>query len=246
MRALRALGESFAYFSVLPMGTLARTEAPDALALSFLPLVGMTVGAISGILGYAVVAVVHVPWGFVVTWALAIGLTGAVHVDGFLDCCDGLFAAATPVQRLDILKDPRHGSFAVTGMAILSAFWLAALASIVPARYPLVLAFSGAAARLSVIPNAWMFPYARAGAMSRTFAGTPGIAVFTGMLAVVEVLAWSVRPALILATPAAFVLSIVLAAWASRRLGGGLTGDVYGAIIVTIEVLLLLAISAIG
>jgi adenosylcobinamide-GDP ribazoletransferase len=245
MRALRALGESFAYFSVLPMGALARTEAPDALALTFLPIVGIVVGAIAGAVGYAVVAWLNVPWGFVAAWALGIGLTGAVHVDGFLDACDGLLVTATPARRLEILKDPHHGTFAVAGMAIVSALWLAAIASIGPARYPLVLAFSGAGARLAVIPNAWIYPYVRAGAMSRTFAATPDIAAFASMVLIVEVLAWLIRPALIVAAPIAIAVAIVLGAWASRRLGGGLTGDVYGAIIVAIEVALLLAMTTI-
>jgi adenosylcobinamide-GDP ribazoletransferase len=243
MRALRALAESFAYFSVFPMGSFARTEAPDALAFTLLPVVGAAVGAIAGAAGYGAFAWLHAPWAFVVAWAAAIALTGAVHVDGFLDSCDGLLVTAAPAERLGILKDPRHGSFAVVGMAIVSAFWLAALASIPPARYPLALAFTSAASRLAVVPNAWIFPYARAGAMSHTFAAAPDIATFAIMLAIVEIIAWLVHPAAIVIAPAGFAVSVFLAAWASRRLGGGITGDVYGAIVVVLDVAMLLALT---
>ena len=177
-RALRACADAFAYFTVLPAGRFASAGAPDAYALSFLPLVGAIVGGIAGGIGYAAFVVLHVNWAFAVAWAAAIGLTGAIHVDGFLDACDGLLVTATPQRRLEIMTDPRHGTFAVVGMAVLTVFWLIALAPVPPERLPLVLAWSGALARLAVVPNAWAFPYARGGAMSATFASRPSFVLF--------------------------------------------------------------------
>ena len=40
-----------------------------------------------------------------------IGLTGALHVDGFCDLCDGLFGGQTAEERLRIMKDPHLGTF---------------------------------------------------------------------------------------------------------------------------------------
>jgi adenosylcobinamide-GDP ribazoletransferase len=241
LRALRACADAFAYFTVIPIWGAPRTQAPDAYALSFLPVAGAVVGAIAGAAGYGVYALTHAGWSFAVAWALAIGLTGAIHVDGFLDTCDGLLVTATPQRRLEIMTDPRHGTFAVVGMAILTVFWLLALAPVAPQRLPLVLAWSGALARLAALPNAWVFPYARAGAMSASFVSRPSKIVFMLSFAAVEVLAWYVAPLATLIAPLAVLLSLAGGAWAARRLGGGLTGDVYGAGIVTLEVLALLA-----
>jgi adenosylcobinamide-GDP ribazoletransferase len=243
IQALRGLGGALAYYTVLPAGRYATGEAPDVAALEWLPFVGAIVGALAGFAGYAAFGWLHVPWAFVVSWALAIGLTGALHVDGFLDACDGLFASVSTQRRLEILRDARHGTFAVVGMAILAAFWLAALAAIAPSRYPLVLAFSGAAARLAVMPIALGFPYAASGAMTRTFAVRPSPFALVLNLALVEALAWAIAPWALVLLPAAVVAAWAGAVWASRRLDEALTGDVYGALIVTIEVLVLLALS---
>jgi adenosylcobinamide-GDP ribazoletransferase len=244
-RALRAWADAFAYFTVLPIGRLAGGGAPDAYALSFLPLVGAIVGGTAGGIGYATFAVLHVDWAFAVAWAAAIGLTGAIHVDGFLDACDGLLVTATPARRLEIMTDPRHGTFAVVGMAVLTVFWLIALSPVPPERLPLLLAWSGSLARLAVVPNAWAFPYARGGAMSATFATRPSFVLFVLSFALVEALAWFVAPLALLIAPAAIVIALIGGVWASRRLGGGLTGDVYGAIVVKLEVLALLSASII-
>jgi len=243
-RALRACAEAFAYFTVIPMGRFAAGPAPDAYALSYLPLVGAVVGAIAGTVGFAAFALVHVSWAFALAWALAIGLTGAIHVDGFLDSCDGLLVTASPQRRLEIMNDPRHGTFAVVGMAILTALWLLVLAPVAPARLPLLLAWSGATARLAAMTNAWIFPYARQGAPTNAFATRPSIALAALSLVLVEVLAWYLSPPALAIAPVAIGCAILAGKWAARRLGGGLTGDVYGAIVVVLEVALIAAAGA--
>ena len=245
MRALRACADAFAYFTVIPIGKFASSGAPDAYALSFLPLVGAVVGGVAGGIGCAAFAVLHVNWAFAIAWAAAIGLTGAIHVDGFLDACDGLLVTATPQRRLEIMTDPRHGTFAVVGFVAITVFWLLALAPVPPERLPLLLAWSGALGRLAVVPNAWAFPYARGGAMSATFATRPSYVLFALSFLLVEALAWFVAPLALLFAPVAIVVALIGGVWASRRLGGGLTGDVYGALIVKLEVLALLSLSII-
>ncbi len=243
---MRGLAGAFAYYTVVPAGRLAGNEPPDVTAFEWLPLVGALVGALAGLAAFAAFHWLHVPWSFVLAWALALGLTGAIHVDGFLDACDALFASVAPQRRLEILKDVHHGTFAVVGMAIIAAFALAALAAIAPARYPLVLAFSGACARLAIIPQAWIFPYARSNGMARTFASPPSVIAVVLNLALVETLAWFVAPWALVLAPLAIACAWIGATWSSRRLGGALTGDIYGALIVAIEVLLLLAVGSVS
>lgn len=242
---MRGLAAAFAYYTVVPVGRFAADEPPDVTAFEWLPVVGAFVGALAGLAAFAAFHWLHVSWSFVLAWALAFGLTGAIHLDGFLDACDALFASVAPQRRLEILKDVHHGTFAIVGMAIIAAFAVAALAAIAPARYPLVLAFTGAAARLAVIPQAWLFPYARSNGMARTFASPPSVIPVVLSLALVEILAWFVAPWAIVLAPLALACAWIGATWSSRRLGGALTGDLYGALIVAIEVLLLLAVSSV-
>ena len=242
-RALLALASACSYFTVVPLGPLAAGPAPDAFALSYLPLVGAFVGAIAGTVGWF--ASLHVPHvvAAIAAWACAVALTGAIHVDGFLDSCDGLLVTASVERRLEILRDPRHGTFAVVGMAMLAAFWVAALAAIPPTHWIAFMAFSGTLARAAAVANAWRFPYARAGAVTRAFESRPNILVMALVFAALVAAARALGPAAVASLVGALLFAQLAGWWASRRLGGGLTGDVYGAIVVVTEVLVLLAFS---
>jgi adenosylcobinamide-GDP ribazoletransferase len=235
-RALAALAGAFAYFTILPIGRFMQLGAPDAGALSALPLVGAVIGVAAG--GFGLLFANHGIWSAIAAWCALIVLTGAIHLDGFLDSCDALFASVSPERRLEILRDPRHGTFAIAGMAILTAVSIAALAGIAPVRLPIVLAFSAAASRLAVVPNAWMYQYARAGAVTRAFTSKPNVWVFLGMLVVTAVLGWFAAPLAVAFIPALIAVDVLVAFWMSRRLGGGLTGDTYGALISVNEALL--------
>ena len=235
---------ALSYFTILPLGPLARNVAPGPMAVAFLPFVGALIGAISGSAALMIAGHERI-WLPIVAWILSIALTGAIHVDGFLDCCDGLLASATPQRRLEILHDPHHGTFAVTGMAMLAVCWIVAIAQIVPSHLILVLAFTGSLARIAAIANTLVFPYARPGAATPAFAARPNLVVLLGGLVLVLVLGWFISPMAFAFVPSAIAVSLLLGWWASRRLGGGLTGDVFGGLIVTVEVLTLIAVSTI-
>jgi adenosylcobinamide-GDP ribazoletransferase len=211
-------------------------EGPDAAALAWLPFVGAVVGALAGGAAYGVGRIAPHALAVAAAFGLTIALTGAIHVDGFLDGCDAFFASVAPERRLEILKDPHHGTFAIAGFAVLGAAWLGALWALDPMRYVLALALAGAAARWSAVIHARWFPYGRAGAVPRALEKKPpaGILVLGAML--VAVLAFA------LGTPGGVAAIVALAiaagaiAWARTRLGGGLVGDAYGFAITIAEV----------
>jgi adenosylcobinamide-GDP ribazoletransferase len=244
-RAAEAALCAFAYFSVIPMGRFAAQLAPDALALSFLPLVGIVVGAISGLAGYGAFRLAGAPWQAVTAISIVIFITGAVHVDGFLDCCDGLLASATPQRRLEILKDPRHGTFAIAGMAVLTLVWFCALERVTLDRFVLSLLFASLVSRVAILPNVWMFPYARSGAMARTFETHPSLVAYAIFLTVAAILAFLLGVAAVVAFIVAHLCAWLGARFSASRLGGGLTGDVYGALVVISETAALLCIATV-
>jgi adenosylcobinamide-GDP ribazoletransferase len=146
LRFLRDLAASFSYFSIVPIPN--SDGAPSDGAIAFLPIVGAIIGALAGFAAYGIWLLTHAAIAAAITaWVLSIGLSGAIHVDGFLDCCDGLFAMASPQRRLEIMRDPHHGTYAIVGMAMLSVLWLYALTQIPPLIMPAVLAITGFLAR---------------------------------------------------------------------------------------------------
>lgn len=202
--------------------------------LAFLPLVGAVVGGLAGGAGWAVsLAMPHV-LGVAVAFGLSIALTGALHVDGFLDTSDAVFASVPAARRLEILKDPRHGTFALAAFAILIVGWLAALWSIDPIRLPLALAFAGAAARWIAVGVAFVVSYGTSGAQ-------PPRGVHAAMGLLVLALGWSYwgHAVVLIALGGA---TFTVAFWLRSRLGGRLPGDCYGFLIVCTDVAILAAL----
>lgn len=214
MKTLRDIVAAFSYFSIVPSPSA--HFAPDDDAIAWLPVVGLVIGAISGLAALGVFLLTHAQLAAAITaWVLSIALSGAIHVDGFLDCCDGLFAMASPARRLEIMRDPHHGTYAIVGMAIATVLWLYALAEIPPMLMPVVLPAAGFLARSSAL-------------LLR-----PGNRIVRAVYFVLTVFGLAAIPA------------AVVASFARRRLGGALSGDCYGAIIVVSEITLLM-ISAVS
>jgi adenosylcobinamide-GDP ribazoletransferase len=211
---------------------------PRTGALSVLPLVGIVLGALAGTIGWLASLITPLPLAVVVAFAASIILTGAIHLDGFLDACDALFASVSPERRLEILKDPRHGTYALAGLAIVVPAWLGALIVIPPGAWPWSLAFCAGTARLAAVLNAFRVPYVRGGASAGAFEERPSIALLVLAALASAACAWS-HPWLAAAVPATIVLALALGAWCARQLGGVMAGDAYGAIIVVLETVVL-------
>ncbi|HEX3465480.1 MAG TPA: adenosylcobinamide-GDP ribazoletransferase [Candidatus Elarobacter sp.] len=236
MRALRA---AFGYFSIVPVGA---AGSPDALAMAWLPFVGAVLGAIAG--GLALLVDAHAPHAFAVATAFGamIVLTGALHVDGFLDVCDAAFARVTVERRFAILKDPSHGTFAAAGFAVLVVGWLAALWSLPGSVYPFALASVAASARWGSVVHALYAPYG-GGASTNAFTARPPLALIALGLVLIAALAWPLGVRGAWSAIAAVVTAALAIAFARGRFGGALTGDAYGFAICISEVASLLVLA---
>ncbi len=223
---------AFSYFTILPAGV---AEAPDAAALAWLPFAGAVVGALAGFGGQAIARVASHPLAVAAAFGLVVVLTGAIHVDGFLDGCDAFFASVTPERRLEILKDPRHGTFAAAGGAVVAIIWLAAVWSLKVDGFPLALAFCGASSRWASVLHALYVPYGRAGVPPRAFEQRPSTAVLALGFALICALAWPLGARGAMALAVTLGIATLSVKWIRSRLGGGLVGDGYGFTIVIAE-----------
>jgi adenosylcobinamide-GDP ribazoletransferase len=236
---MRAFASALSYFTIVPLRLQSEAAPPAAVLFGYLPFVGLLIGGSAGTAAYLLSKIAPEPLAIAAAFAIPIVLTGALHVDGFLDSCDALFACVTPQRRLEIMKDPHHGTFAVAYFVVLCVVWIAALAALPMAKLPLVIAFACGNARWSAILSAFRFPYARGGRPSvpAVIAGGLTVALVAHLLG-----GW-----FWLAMPAVASLEVAAGLWSSRRLGGVLVGDVYGGLIVCGEVasLALCAVAAI-
>ena len=169
-------------------------------------------------------------------------LTGGLHLDGLMDSCDGLFGGSTPERKLEIMHDSRVGSFGVLGAGCVLLFRFAAFASMRVHLLALALFLVLPAARWAMILAVGLFPGARLSGLGSAFRRTVTgprllVAVVTALVIVLIVghlaglLVWLV----------ATLVAVALGTLITRQLGG-LTGDTYGAIEETTEIVLLLLI----
>ncbi len=229
---------------VLPAGQVAPPLRKPGHAFAWFPLVGLALGAVLALVGWLLAnAPLLRAAGVLGTWVV---LTGALHLDGFGDACDGLLATTTPQRRLEIMKDPRAGSWAVVGVTLLLITKFAAVASLPPELIVPALLVAPVAGRWAMTAAARAFPYARSSGMGGYFRdglGRPQVVVATvGVLLIVAALFWF-APLLLATVIAAPVAAYGGGRWAAARLEGGLTGDVYGAICEATEVLCLLILA---
>jgi len=195
------------------------------------------VGALLGALFYLAA---HLFWALFppgVAGALLLGLwllfTGMLHLDGLLDAADALLLPADRERRLDVLKDPRVGAFALGAGAVYLLAKAQALAALGP--HPALVA-APALARFFVLP-ASRLPAARPGGLG---AGIRGTALGAALLPALAVAFFFPVPALVAALGTALFYRLALA-----RLGG-VTGDLHGAAIELAELFFLLGALAAG
>jgi adenosylcobinamide-GDP ribazoletransferase len=193
---------------------------PDALAA--LPVVGAVVGGLAGAGASVCGLLVPHPVAAALALGLLVILTGAIHLDGFLDGCDAFFAAVAPARRHAILKDPRRGSFALAGLLVAGALWYAALAALPVPRYPELLAFSGALARAAALANAFVVPPARpAGRVAPALEQRPPLAPLLVEWLLLAGAAYALAPLATVLVPAALGASLLGGRWIAQLHGRG-------------------------
>lgn len=221
---------------------------PELRAHSVLwyPAVGLLLGVI--LAGGAYLLPDHLPVFLqavllVIVW---VGLTGAMHLDGFADSIDAAFAAHKDTARvLQIFKEPEVGAMAATGLVLLLLFKVGLVMALLEmgSRGLTGLIVATVLSRLLAVHYMNNTPYARLAGIAQDVRLQPfgfAIALITLGCAFVTFLIYGIVPCL-------FIFAALMAwyiywrsFWNVRI--GGYTGDCVGALIEVAEVLVLLAI----
>lgn len=114
MKCLESLIVAFSMYSKIPMPQITWTKENMKNTLCYFPLIGAVIGAVlwlwywlCGIAGFGVMLQAAV------AVLIPVLVTGGIHLDGFLDTSDALSSWQTTERRLEILKDPHTGAFAI-------------------------------------------------------------------------------------------------------------------------------------
>ncbi len=105
---------AFSMYSKLPMPRVEWSKENMRYVMCFFPLIGTVIGAViflwSRIAGY--LSISHVFYTAVIV-LIPLILTGGIHMDGFMDTTDARYSYQPMDKKLEILKDPNSGAFAV-------------------------------------------------------------------------------------------------------------------------------------
>ena len=239
---MASLLAAFQFLTTFP-AIVRRAFTPHELgrAVGYFPLVGLALGGVLYGLGSGLQMIFPEAVVAVLILAVWLLLTRALHFDGFLDTCDGLFGGFTSERRLEIMRDSRVGAFGVVGGGILLLAKYTAIISI-PHLYGLLLAPVMGRWALSIAIFA--YPYARVKGLGRDMKDNtrwPQIIIATTitLLAAWLFAGWTG----LLAFGISGVVLWLGAGFIRRRIPG-LTGDSYGALCEIVELAVLLLFTA--
>jgi adenosylcobinamide-GDP ribazoletransferase len=227
----------------LPFDTRCRTEDLGRATASF-PLVGLAIGGLLVGLYWLIAPWLAPPLTAALLVTALAAVTGALHLDGLADVCDGLAARGARERFLAVMKDSNVGAVGAVGLVLgLLLKWQALLAVPAGITWQALLLF----------PTLGRFSQVLAMAGS-THARQDGLgaAFIQGMAArhLVVALCITIATCLfllpvkgMLSLAAVFAVTLIIKGYFQNRLGG-LTGDIIGCICELSEILALIVLSA--
>ena len=225
---VRSLRAAMSFLTVLPVAN-ADGSPGERLGRAYFPAIGALVGLAAAAVFVVTSAIATPLLAAAAAVATLSALTGAIHLDGLADSADGLLARGDVARRLEVMRDPRLGSYGVTAIVLVLVLEVAALSSMSPARAIAALVIAGALSRLATLSVLVFTPYVRSTGLGVAAWDSKhraiDLVVGAAGTAIVCLLDWRRALTAVVLVSLTALLVVVLA----RRRIGGATGDVCGA-----------------
>ncbi|MFQ5834677.1 MAG: adenosylcobinamide-GDP ribazoletransferase [bacterium] len=244
---MKSLLAAFRFLTIVPLKV--KIEESDELLVSsmtFFPVVGLSIGAFL-FLVHRIGSIVFSPR--LVNMLVLLGwvsITGALHLDGFMDTVDGLCGGKTREERLKIMKDPSSGAKGTVGLVGLLGLKFLLLLEIESSLKMGTLLLTPAIGRWSMVLAAYLAPYARMEGLGKVFIThkRAGTAFWTSLTIIVLGLVIFKSTFLYLMGVCLGATYLLTVYFKSRM--GGITGDTLGALNEIIELTALFSIYCLG
>lgn len=244
---------AFSMYSRIPMPFVEWSERGMKYAFCFFPLIGVVIGVCVSLFAWAAqkAGLGILAFAFLGT-AIPLLITGGIHMDGFLDVTDARSSFQSRERKLEILKDPHAGAFAIAGCGVYLLIYAAAFSELQEKAFPAIAGIyvmTRALSGLSVL----CFPKARKNGLAATFAkGTGSGAPAVKAALVIWLIAGIAFVVLVSGVVTAVVLTGAAAAaffWyhhMAMHEFGGTTGDLAGYFLQTAELVMVAALAVCG
>ncbi|MFA5795062.1 MAG: adenosylcobinamide-GDP ribazoletransferase [Candidatus Brocadiia bacterium] len=246
IKHIRLFRIALSFLTPLPAGI--KDEIKDAELASSMrlyPLVGLGIGLtlvfIKMVAGW--MGVSDIITSTLIVLAMA-ALSGGIHIDGLSDMCDGFYGGRNKDDILRIMRDPHIGVMGVLGIVFILLLKWSVIASVISAPYGWrLILLTPIMSRWAMVMATAVGPYADANypGIARTFVNNISrwdwqiAAIISVAMAALIFYAGGVVIAILVP-----IITIVIVLYA-RKVIGGVTGDVLGAINEIIEALVLFA-----
>ncbi len=242
---------ALSFLTLLPVGVASATDTEISRSRGWYPAVGLLYGGL--LVGLAalcgLLSIGPLLAAALLVAALAIA-NRFLHLDGLMDVCDGVWGGRTVERRLEIMRDSRVGAFAVAGAGCVLLVKYGALATLLagPGAVWAMLLLFPALSRWTMTLLLTVFPYGRQEGIGTAFTrgGRPWLATGWALLVAAAAATATGGPAGVAVWAGISALALALGWWVSRQLGGGLTGDCYGAANELMETAGLVALAALA
>jgi adenosylcobinamide-GDP ribazoletransferase len=234
---------AFQFLTSLPL-PWRREASPEELgrATTYFPVVGLIIGIIMAVLNWLLSLILP---SAVVSALLIVALviiTGALHLDGFVDTCDGIAGHKSVEDRWRVMRDSRAGAFGIIGVALLLLVKYASLNSLPEPLAMATLLFMPVVSRWAMVYAIFAYPYARPSGLGTVFKQATRWYRFTAATIITIAIALALFPLFslggLLFMFGVWVVTVIFSVYLKHKFAG-LTGDTYGAINEVAEVMVL-------
>ncbi|WP_097006248.1 adenosylcobinamide-GDP ribazoletransferase [Lacrimispora amygdalina] len=168
MNLLGSMMIAFSMYSRIPVPQVSWTKERMKYTMCFFPLIG----AVIGLFEYGAIYLFRV-LGFsfleqILPVVIPVLVTGGIHMDGLLDVIDAKSSHGETEKKLEILKDPHTGAFAIIGCGMYFLLYLAFFMELKPDMIPaycMIFVITRALSGLSVVT----FPMAKKSGLAAAF-----------------------------------------------------------------------------
>jgi len=225
----------------LPWG---REVSPEKLGRStgYFPVVGIIIGLILVGLNWLFGLFLPSPVVNVLLVVSSVVISGALHLDGFVDTCDGIAGHKTPEERWQVMHDSRAGAFGIIGVCCLLLVKYVSLNSVPDTLLMVTLVLMPMISRWAMVYAVFVYPYAKPSGLGRVVKQEARWYRFVVATLIVLVVAFVLAQLMGIAIMLGIWIIVMVMATYLKRKFSGLTGDTYGAINEVAEVCVLILV----
>ena len=206
-------------------------------------MAGLIIGGILAGLNWLLNLILPASVTNVLLIAALVIITGAMHLDGLSDTCDGIAGHKTVKERWQAMHDSRAGAFGVVGVVLILLVQYVCLNSVPQDKIIPILLFMPVVSRWAMVYAIFAYPYARPAGLGKAYKEAtkwPHIIIATIItLAIAGALFPLFNVTGFLVIGGILILTTVFAFYLKYKFAG-LTGDTYGAVNEVAEIMALI------